>query len=458
MPFTDKIAEIVASMNYDDLSVATRACAKVLFIDTLAASIAARDEAVVAVARDVVLDGGGNSQSLLWGTCHRVGAADAAFVNGIAATVLDYDSVHLRGRAHAAAVALPACFAVAEKTHATGVDFLTAFVAGTELICRLGLSAQTQPGWFYTSLFGIFGAAAASARLLGLDKGQIRNALGIAYGHTSGTQQSAVEQVETKFILSASSARSGVHSALLAQRGVRGPHLAFEGRFGLSELYTPVDFDVALKNFGSEFLLNSTILKKYPCCACSHSAIDAALQYRQMGHAIQHLEDITVVLSPYAARLVGADYDPRSNARVAAQFSVRYAVACALLRGSFRLSDIEPRSANAPDVVRLAQSIKVVVDDERAETAIMDVDLVFKRGASGPITIPGKDPFHVVSSKAGAVWARNKLRRALAPEGDADPSVEDLLSSCDRLEEVDDMRIFADRIAALSFPCHHDRI
>lgn len=443
---TAKISEFFRSVTFTDLPTESVVIAKTLIIDTLGVSILARREPLLSAAAEMASDLGGNGQATVWGSQMRAPMPEAAFVNGVAAAVLDYDSVHLDGNVHSVAVTLPAALSVAEGICASGREFLTAFILGTELVCRLGLSAVERRGWFHTSLFGVFGAAAASAKLLGQQGAA--HALGHALGRASGTQQPVVERSASKFILSANAARDGVLSAMLASNGIAAPASVFEGKYGLGAMYTSVDEDTLLDRLGHEFRFDGTSLKQYPCCAVSQSAIEAALQLRAAGpQAVQNASAMRVIVSPFAARLAGTQYDPAVDPRVAAQFSVQYAIACALQRGRFTLADINAEAAQDPRIVALARSIEVVVDDDSPTPMVSTLVVLNADGTS--VKIRGRDPFVSPSGTKGREVAESKLHAAGAGMGVTDDTVEALIACVDGLEGADNVSELADKIAAL---------
>src|SRR5207244_1133617 len=107
-----------------------------------------------------------------------------------------------------------------ENKQSTGASLLHAFVLGVEVECRIGNAISPEhfaAGWHITSTCGIFGAAAACAKLLALDAQRTAWALGIAASQASGT--SGAHGSMTKSWNMANAARSGLVAALLAEKG-----------------------------------------------------------------------------------------------------------------------------------------------------------------------------------------------------------------------------------------------
>ncbi|WP_340151209.1 MmgE/PrpD family protein [uncultured Sneathiella sp.] len=363
---TTKIAEHFQAVNYEAVPPQAIRATKHLLFDTLVVAIAGRDEAAVVEGRDVILANGGTEESRLWGSQVRVPAMSAAFVNGVAAAALDFDSVHEAGTVHSDIVVAPAVLALAEARGSSGKEVLTALALGDDLASRLGMSTREHSGWFYTSLHGGFAAAAASAKLIGLNAEGIRNAIGIMLSRTGGTQQPAREKAQTKRLQSAFAAQDGVFAALLAEKGVAAPSAPLEGEFGLYSMYEAGDPDVVLNQLGQRFENIETTFKAYPSCACNHAVICAMLEIvKDQDLKAEDVASIELVVTPYINRLVGAPFSPGSNPQVAAQFNMRYSVAAVLLNGQFGINEIKPGVVLDPRAAELANHMSVVVDENR---------------------------------------------------------------------------------------------
>ena len=161
---TRTLAHWVSRLRFDDLPQAVVETAKRQIIDTLAVAWAGSKAECVDPVRSVVAQIGGAPQARVWCFGDRLPATQAAFVNGMLAAALDFDTLHDRANVHSDGVVLPAVLALAEARGASGAELIVAVVAGGELMVRLGLAARSAPGWFYSSVFGAFGAAAGLAR------------------------------------------------------------------------------------------------------------------------------------------------------------------------------------------------------------------------------------------------------------------------------------------------------
>jgi 2-methylcitrate dehydratase PrpD len=260
--------------------------------------------------------------------------------------------------------------AVAERQRSSGKEFLAALVLGSDLMFRIAAGTKRPSrGFHYTGAIGVFGAAAAAARLLGLNVDATQHALGIAYLQSSGTQQANIQPSLSKRMLSAFAARSGVYAALLAQRGITAPSEAFEGRFGFFQLYQEGDRSKVVDELGQRFDSVNVMIKKYPSCGGNHTAIEATLKLaRQYDLKPDDVRSIEVTVTPYIDRIVGGDYDPSSDPQVAAQFNIRYSIACALVRRRVGLIEIQEAAARDPAIAAHIGKVSVRVDASQTGT------------------------------------------------------------------------------------------
>ena len=182
----------------------------------------------------------GPPQGIVIGRHDRPDALNAAFLNAVSANVLEYDDTHLATVMHPAAPVAPGLFGLAELRPASGRDLLHAFILGVEISCRVGLGVMPthyRRGWHITATCGIFGAAAASARLLGLDARQTAWALGHAATHSASLVESLGSMAKSLGVGNA--AKNGLAASLFAAGGFTGPETPIEGRYGFAAGTSP---------------------------------------------------------------------------------------------------------------------------------------------------------------------------------------------------------------------------
>lgn len=335
-------------------------------LDTLGCALAADGlgEAGVAPARVAAAAGGAPEASLI-GAAERVPAAAAALGNAGLAHALDFDDTHERSVCHVSAVAVPAALACAEAHGAAGEELLAAVAIGSEVTARVGLAA---PGAFHrrgfhpTGVCGAIGAAAAAARLAGLDAERAGAALGIAASFGSGHFAYLQDGSATKPLHAAWAAHGGVLAAQLAAAGAEGPARALEGRFGLYVTHVDEEPDLAaaLEGLGERWECVRSVVKPYPVCHFSHAALDAAARAAgTLPLDAAAVEGVSVRTSAEGAALVLEPRDAKLRPRTPyeAKFSLPYCVAALLLRGSLGLDDFTPEAIADERVLGLAARV-----------------------------------------------------------------------------------------------------
>ncbi len=361
---THRLARHVIETPFEAIPEANLDAARLLMLDTLAVAWAGADAPGCVETHALLEDEGGREDATVWGIVGRLPASSAAFINSMTSAAIEYDSIGSGVAVHVNVAVLPAALAIGERQRVSGREFLAALVLGCDITHRFAASAAyPNRGFHYTAAMGGFGAAAACARLLGLSVEQTQHALGLAFLQASGTQQANIQPSLAKRMLSAFAARAGVHSALLAQRGITAPLDVIEGKFGFYALYQAGNADALMHELGTRFDNDQASIKIYPSCGCNHTAIDATLQLvKQYDLKPDDVLSIEATITPYMERLVGGDYDPSGDAQVAAQFSLRYSIACALVRRRLGLAEIQADAARDPAIAAHICKVALKVD------------------------------------------------------------------------------------------------
>ena len=269
--------------------------------------------------------------------------------------------------------------------NASGATLLAAIIAGYEVICRIALAlpaGEHKPRGFHpTATCGAFGAAAAAARVFGLDAAGIASALGIALSQTAGSLQFLQNGAWTKRFQVGWSAMSGLAAATLAGKGFKGAGEAIEGTHGFLRAYAPAPVPARVtQDLGTFYELMATGVKPYPSCRYGHAGIDAALQIRAE-HDLQAQEISQVVygVSKAGMLLVGAPADKKADPRniVDGQFSAPFVLAVALATGAMRW-----------DSYRLLQDarIRTLLPKIRCEYDA-EIEAEFPANMSGKLTV-----------------------------------------------------------------------
>ena len=188
MDLSGRIAGVVSTTTFDDLSEETVLASKMAILDTIGVMIAGSGAGegvgdVVGLLEDL----GGAERCSVIGFGKKSNPVLAAMANGALAHSIDYDDAHDDAFVHPSASVVPAALTVGEFANASGRDLIRAVSLGNDVMCRLGFAVSNPEEnggllWMLPVLLGTFSATVAASAILGLTKGQVENALGIAYG------------------------------------------------------------------------------------------------------------------------------------------------------------------------------------------------------------------------------------------------------------------------------------
>jgi 2-methylcitrate dehydratase PrpD len=338
--------------------VPAEACerAAIAFKDTVGVMLAGSAEPAARIAQSLAVEEGAGECHVL-GTPLTTSAGFAALANGVAAHALDYDDMCFVSLAHPSCALVPALLAAGELAHADARTLLDAYVVGFEIECRLGRVMNPrhyhQRGWHCTSSIGTLGAAAAVARVLGLDAAATRHALGIAASSACGLKENLGSMV--KPLHAGMAARNGVMAARLAQRGfTAGPH-AIEGPQGYLAAMDSEQpsLDVAITDLGARWEITDTgvTVKLYPSCAATHPPLDAlSAIVRREGITFDQVAAIDVEVDSMTPRLL---IHPNPTNGLEAKFSMPFCAAAAVVYPRIGIETFEVEQIRNPNVQTL---------------------------------------------------------------------------------------------------------
>ncbi len=365
------LGRFVAGSNWDELPAALRHEGRRSLLNSIGCALGVAQSSPVGMAVRTLLPFCGPHPVTLLGRHERLDVMAAAFVNAIGANLLDYDDTHLRTVIHPAAPVAPAALALAELHGLSGAALLHAFILGMEVACRIGNAvspAHYARGWHITSTCGIFGAAAASARLLGLTAEQTSHAIGLASSQSAGT----IENLPSagKNVSVGNAARNGLFAALLAQQGYTAAPTAIEGSLGWARAMGDVAVVSEITGgLGSRWEAGTNTYKPYPCGIVMHPVIDACLALRRdHGLAAADIAEIVVsgeqLLLDRGDRAVSGERDAR--------VSIHHCAAVAFLFGRAGLREFEDPTVNDREVVALRgrTSARLEADSPRGAATV----------------------------------------------------------------------------------------
>ena len=322
----------------------------------------------------------------------RVSAPLAALVNGTAAHVLDYDDVAMPLGGHPSTVLVPAILAEADALpEASGADMVAAYVAGYEVwaeLVRRDKDPHHSKGWHPTSIFGVVAAAAACARLRGLDARGAANAIAIAASGACGVIANFGSM--TKSFHAGRAAQAGLEAARLAANGMDGSEDAIEHPGGFLAALSPrgrTDRESPATALGKDWriLEHRLDIKKYPMCYCVHRTLDAALDLLAE-HPVKadQIARIEARIGKLASEIL-RNHRPQTG--LEAKFSIEFATASSVIAGRAGLAQLSDGFVGRGDVQELMGRVEVVTTDavEREGAILAPFDQVVLHLTDGTV-------------------------------------------------------------------------
>ena len=360
--YLDRLAGFVSGINLEDLDESTVAAAKNVVLDTIGAILAGSRMAENAnFARFALSTGSGNCS--LFGHAGKVQPMFAAMVNATAGVALEMDEGSRLGGGHPSIHVSPGAIAVAEDRGSSGKELLESIIAGYEVTSRIGSATVTKDEIHSHGTWGTMGTAAATARLLGYDAGQTRTAMNLAVSMSpANTWTPCLEGATIRNLYPGRSGFQGILAAHLGECGFTGL------KDGPADLYKSVigngfDRDAVVDGLGEPgfYRIQRNYFKFHACCLYNHPVLDAVqslLQKEEFGpHDVSHVK---VEAPPLA--LIMADPEPENM--LAAKFSIPYAVAAMVVRGSADVTSFYPQQVSNSLIRQLAQRVEVVADED----------------------------------------------------------------------------------------------
>jgi 2-methylcitrate dehydratase PrpD len=395
---TVRLSEYAAALRYEDLPPQIVRQAKECIIDTVAAGICGSALPWSRIVIDYAERTGPGGKCRVLGRGSAVQAPAAALANGALAHAFELDSLTRPGAgAHPGATVLPPALAIAQERGADGRKLIAAFVAGNEVMIRIGRATghtNEARGFHAPGTTGPFGAAAAAGHLLRLDARAMTNALGIAGSLCGGLLEFARgDGGMVKRLHLGRASEAGVLAASLAADGFAGPRTVLEGEFGFLKVFcTKWDTGELTRGLGEEFVLSTTVLKRYPCHATAHPAVKAARDL-QAEHAFTgvEVEAITVTGTP---RMVERHNIAEPADLMLAQYSIPFSVALALYREARDPESWDETALADPHIRALCRRIRVVPEPNGEHGGTVTIALVdgrrFERHAENGMLEPGE--------------------------------------------------------------------
>ena len=332
---------------------------KDIIADTLAVIAAgSQEKEILELIRRIAANRIGSGTLL--GNGRKVDAATAALVNGTAGTFLELDEGNQFARGHAAIHVFPAALALAEQERRSGEELINAVALGYEIACRIGIASKLRPSMHPHGTWGTVGAALAAGKLRGFTASQLRELINVS--STLGIATSRNTMLEGATIRNAFSGISN-HMGLLAVdlvlSGFTGEDDGLQTIYGdvSSTSFAPQEITADL---GKRWEVTRNYFKVHACCRYTHCVLDALevikLSLPEKRIPVDQVEKIEVETYSLAAQL--SRQAPKNM--LAAKFSIPFAVATYLVRGSAGVESFRRIALNDETSAALASKVQVV--------------------------------------------------------------------------------------------------
>jgi 2-methylcitrate dehydratase PrpD len=377
MDVTRKLAEFLITTGYADLPEPAISEAKVSFLDWLAVTLGTAGDPTCDGLSDVVRLVGGEPQATVLCRHYKTSILNAALLNGMASHVLDYDDTSIEFQGHPSVTLFPGLLALSEWKGNNGREFLTAYVLGFEIGCRVALGAtfyHYAAGWHPTSTIGHFSAAAGIGKLLGLTTEQTIHAFG-----TAGTQAAGLKIMfgtHCKPFHAGKACFDGMLSALVAERGFISVNNILESEKGFWSVYASQHQDEkSIEGMGQNWYILKNMHKFHASCYETHASIEAALAMKKEYNIDASIIDqITVKVSP-GALYIAAQKNPVTG--LEAKFCISHTVANALLTMDTGIGAFTDEKAKDAKIVSLRDKIEVSPNDQ---LGIFEAEVTIRAG------------------------------------------------------------------------------
>jgi 2-methylcitrate dehydratase PrpD len=378
---TQLLSEFVTRTTWADIPSLVRHEAKRALVNYFAVALAGCNDPDIVTAVKLFSGFSAGEQAGIIGRGESMDILNAASLNAMSANVFDFDDTHIPTIIHPTAPVAAALFALAQRQAVSGEQLLLAFVLGVEVECRLGMAISPEHyrrGWHITSTCGVFGAAMAVGKLLGLDARQQAWALGSASAQSGGLVETLGSAA--KSIGVGNTARNGLLSALLAEQGFNGPEFPLEGERGfLRVMGESPDYGQIIQGLGERWALNANTYKPYPCGVVLNPVIEACLELSRNPDCV--LADLTRIELTGHPLLRQRTDRPAIQSGRESQVSAQHACAVALSTGRAGLAEFSDPAVADPGL-RALYPLLHFIDNADFAVESAQVQLFFGTGAS----------------------------------------------------------------------------
>lgn len=380
-----RFARWVVGLRYGDLSPDVVFEAKRCMLDTLGVQIRGATLPWVQPVYRYVRSLGGKQEATVTYYGDRLPAPYAAYANSTFSYSCELQHHGSFGSAHTGVIIVPAVQALGEMLGSTGQEIIAAMVAGYEVQGRLGAALFTpifKRHFHPQGVFGVFGAAAAAGKLLGLDEKELAHAFAIAGSHASSILEYDQAGGEVKRIHGAIALRNGIQAACMAKEGLTGPLTVFEGERGIFASFGGGESDPELlfSNIGQPFCITQCRFRVYPTVGSCHNALDIVNDIMN-AHPFDFRDVQKIRVGMRGLSVMHVTSISRPHDVMSAQASLGYSLGVRLVKGSNDLEMyIDPDLWRDPDVLSVADKLEAYALNVESKPRMTRVQITLSDG------------------------------------------------------------------------------
>lgn len=379
MSVTEELAAYVVGSKFESIPQDVKDEAKRAIFNYLGCALGGSIEPALDVAIRTLAPFSGNATASVLGRTERFDALHAALLNGIGSHVHEYDDTIPKNIIHPSVPVASALFAYASANPVSGRDFVHAFILGFEVESRIGNAvypAHYSAGWHITSTTGVFGAAAAVGKLLGLSTQQMVWSFGLAATQAAGLREMFGSMA--KSFQPGRAAQNGYTSALLAKANFDAGEQGIEGPRGFAAV-TAAEYDLRKisNDLGKDFELRYNAYKPYACGLVVHPTIDGCSQlHREFHPSPESIAGVRLRVAPLVLDLCNKSNFKRA---LETKYSIYHAAAIGLVRGKGGLQEFTDEALHDP-LLEHVRKVTTAVGDESITEDQVHIEVVLRNG------------------------------------------------------------------------------
>ena len=377
MSETAALASWIVSNRIETVPEDVRHEARRAIVNYLGCALGGSHDEAVDIAIEALGPYSGPPTASILGRAERLDPLHASLMNGISSHVYDFDDTTPKNYMHPTSPVASALFAYASVNPVSGRDFMEAFITGFEAEMRIGNAvypAHYDVGWHITGTAGVFGAAAAIGRLLGLSRQKMIWNIGLAATQAAGIREMFGSMA--KSFHPGRAAQNGYSAALLARAGFTAGEHGLEGPRGFAAVQAAsYDLSKITSGLDVDYELRSNTYKPFPCGIVNHPTIDGAIQIHNQHHpAPASIAAVRLRVAPLVLDLCNQTHITKG---LQGKFSVYHGAAIGLVRGKAGIQEYTDAAVNDPAIKRVRERATAVGDASLTEDqAQVEVELM----------------------------------------------------------------------------------